>query len=114
MKVKKSKVIDGYGLFSTQTYKKNDIIHKLVGEIKENPDKYTIEIGKNKHILDSFGIYINHSFTPNIKIENGFIVAIKDININEELCFNYNDNESNMFNPFYVNNILVSGNNNQS
>jgi hypothetical protein len=32
-----------------------------------------------------------------------------DIEIDDELFFNYNDTEINMANPFYVNDILVCG-----
>ena len=62
--------------------------------------KANIEIDKNQHIEDKYGIYMNHSFYPNCKIHSGHIVCIKNINIGDELTFNYNDNETNMACPF--------------
>ena len=91
----------------------NEIIHKLTGSISKTPSKISIEINKNKHITDKYGQYMNHSFSPNCKIENGYIICLHNINENEELTFNYNDNETQMACPFIDNKTmqLVSGKN---
>jgi len=88
------------GLFASQNYKKNEKLHKLYGIIYDKPSRTTIEISENKHIDDDFGIYMNHSFSPNCKIENSYIVALHDINEKDELTFNYNENETYMACPF--------------
>jgi SET domain-containing protein len=99
----------GKGLFATKNYIKDEIIYKLTGEIFDHPTRESIHIGNNKHIYDEYGIFINHSFTPNIRVDNLFLIAIKDIHRDDELTFNYNETEINMANPFKVNDILVSG-----
>ena len=107
------KVKDNYnGIYSTNTYKINDIVHTLDGPISNIPTRTSIEIGQNKHIEDDLGIYINHSFNPSCKIENGCVVAVKKIDINHEITFNYNVSETSMATPFIDNDtkILVSGN----
>jgi hypothetical protein len=109
MEIKDSKNISGKGLYTTIKYKKEDIIYTLTGNISDYPTRETIHIGNNKHIYDDYGIYINHSFTPNIYIDNTNIIALFDIENGEELVFNYNDNEINMAAPFYSNDNLVSG-----
>ena len=43
---------------------------------------------------------MNHSFNPNCIIKDGHIVAIKCISINDELTFDYNQNETSMMCPF--------------
>lgn len=101
--------VNGEGLFSNGTYKKNDIIYTLTGPIKNTPDKYTIEIGVNKHITDLYGIYMNHSFTPSVSINKNNVVALQDINPGDEISFNYNENETKMACPFETPNGLVSG-----
>lgn len=73
-------------------------------------NRETIHIGNDKHIYDDYGIFIDHSFEPNIKIHHDEIFALHDINIDDELTFNYNENECTIANPFYVNGILVCGN----
>ena len=55
---------------------------------------------------------MNHSFTPSTRIDGHNVVALRDIKVNDEITFNYNDSELKMANPFYVNNILVDGNDN--
>lgn len=109
MKIKKSLNIDGNGVFSTKEYKKNSIIYTLKGDILDSPTRESIHIGNNRHIIDEFGVFINHSFTPNIKIESFNLVALRDIKSDEELCFNYNDSELKMACPFYVSKKLVNG-----
>lgn len=109
MEVRDSIINQGKGLFSTQNYNKGDIIYTLTGEIYDKPTRETIYIGNNQHIYDMYGIFINHSFTPNICINNSNLVALFDIKKDDEIMFNYNDNEINMANPFYSNDTLVCG-----
>lgn len=109
MEVKFCERVNGNGLFSLQEHNINDIIHKLNGDITNKPCKYSIEISENKHIIDKYGIYMNHSFTPNCIIVNNNIVAIKKINKGDELHFNYNQNETKMAAPFKIDDVSVSG-----
>jgi len=99
----------GKGLFATKKYTQDEILFFLEGPISSFPTRETIHIGRNRHICDDYGIYINHSFTPTIFINHIAVVALRNIEIGEELVFNYNENEINMASPFYVENILVSG-----
>lgn len=108
MEIKDSKT-NSKGLFSTKQYKKGDIVFILSGEIFDSPTRESIHIGNNKHIYDEHGKFLNHSFTPNIYIDNVNVVALVDIKEDEELAFNYNDNELKMASPFVVDNILVCG-----
>ena len=98
------------GLFATRKYTKGEKVHTLIGEIYDKPTRETIRIGYGRHIYDNYGIFINHSFNPNIDIYYNDIFALHDINIDDELVFNYNKNEGTMANPFYVNGIIVCGN----
>ena len=92
-----------YGLFSDTSYNKDNIIHELSGSIYNKPSRTTIEIGKNKHIDDHFGIYMNHSFNPNCIIKDECIIAYNDISVGEELTFDYNASETHMACPFIDN-----------
>ena len=97
------------GVFSKKTFQSGDIIHVLIGRIIDSPNRESIHIGNNEHIIDSYGSYINHSFDSNAKIEGKNVVAIKDIGKYEEITFNYNDSEINMACPFELDNIKVCG-----
>lgn len=110
MEIKNSDVTKEKGLFATKKYAENEVVRVLSGNIYDKPTRETIHIGDNKHVHDEYGIYINHSFTPNIKIDGYKLVALQDIGIGDELFFNYNDTEVDMSNPFYVGDTLVSGN----
>ena len=110
MEVKNIKNSTEKGLFATKNYKQGDKVHTLTGEIFDKPTRETIRIGNNRHIYDNYGIFINHSFDPNIHIHHDEMFALRDINIGDELTFDYNKNEGTMASPFYVNGILVCGN----
>lgn len=111
MEIRNSEKINNKGLFSTQKYKKGEIVFTLSGKVYDAPTRETIHIGNNKHIYDEFGIFINHSFTPNIYIDSINVIALVDIDIDDELAFNYNESEINMASTFYADNILVCGKN---
>jgi hypothetical protein len=104
--------IDGFsGLFASQHYKANEIIHTLSGEVLKYPTRTSIEINTNTHIEDKYGQMMNHSFEPSCCIQDGCIVTLNDIVSGEELTFNYNENETKMKCPFVdrETNTVVSG-----
>ena len=109
MDVKFDIIINGKGLYATKKYMKGEVIRVLSGKEYRYPTRETIHIGNNRHIYDKYGIFINHSFMPSARIDYNNVIALRDIMINEEITFNYNDNEINMASPFYVNGKLVSG-----
>jgi len=112
MEIKINPELNAKGLYSTKSYLKDEIVFTLAGQLYDHPTRETIYIGDNKHIYDEFGIFMNHSFTPSTRIDGHNVVALRDIKVNDEITFNYNDSELKMANPFYVNNILVDGNDN--
>ena len=111
MEVKNSKQIDGLGLFATKQYNKGDTIFVLKGQETNYPTRESIYVGNNTHILDQMGQYINHSFEPTTQIQGYNVVALIDINENDEITFNYNENEVTMAAPFTVNGRPVCGKN---
>lgn len=97
------------GLYSTRTFTAGEIVRKLKGELVLKPTMQSIHIGNGMHIIDDYGKYINHSFEPNIRIELNNMIAIRNIEQNEELTINYNDTEINIANPFEVDGVKVCG-----
>ena len=109
MEILPSKLVDGKGLFVKNSFQKGETVFILQGEIFDHPTRESIHIGDNKHIYDEFGIFINHSFEPNVCIQHTNVVALKDIFSGDEITFNYNDSEINMSNIFYVGEQKVCG-----
>lgn len=101
--------VNGDGLYTSVSVQANQKVFTLSGELFNIPTKYTIHVGNNWHIYDKHGIYMNHSFEPNTKICGFDVVALVDIQPDDELTFNYNDSEVNMADPFMVNSVMVNG-----
>jgi hypothetical protein len=97
LKEKKNGLI---GLFIKKKYLKNEILRQLSGPIKSFPSKNSIQISTHKHIEDEFGIHINHSFNPSCKIQNNKIISLKNLNIGDEITYDYNLNEFKLSHPF--------------
>ena len=109
MEITNSNLVDGKGLILRKSVKKGEIVFTLSGKMLDHPTRESIHVGDNKHIYDENGIFINHSFEPTVYIDGYNVVALIDLNDGDEITFNYNDNEINMANTFYVGNILVCG-----
>jgi len=86
----------GEGIFATKSFKAGDIV--MVGVIKEvlnGNHSHASQIGENEYVLHAGLITkVNHSCDYNCGIrvnETGAhdFVAIKDINVNEEITFDY-------------------------
>lgn len=109
MEIKINEAIGEKGLYATKFYSKSSVVFILEGELINKPTRESIRIGENLHIIDKFGIYMNHSFEPTCKIESNNVIALKNIEPGEEINFNYNDNEVDMACPFQVDGINVCG-----
>jgi len=98
--------INGVGLFSTQSYKKQDFIAYIDGpihvirEYTPTLSKQTLNwIGASKYSWintdKSVFRFINHSCDPNVaQITQRKVVAIKDIQAGEELTMDYSLTEA--------------------
>jgi len=109
MEIKYSERVGGQALFSLRNHSAGELVFVLDGEVKKNPTKYTIEISKTEHIIDDCGIYMNHSFNPTTEIVGRNVLATGDIEIGDELNFNYNVSETNMATPFNTPGGYVGG-----
>ena len=97
----------GKGLYSTKKYGKGNIVLFLEGNYFSEPTRTSIQVGE-KHIESWEGGHVNHHCVPNTKVvvEQGefnlmhFLVAIKDIEIGQQITFDYETNETEMAEPF--------------
>lgn len=96
------KGIHGYGVFTTMAFKKGETLFKLKGEIINSPTRTSVQIAKDKHIEDIIAGQINHNCAPNSRVNRkaGTFVSLKNIKKNEELTFDYNQNEDILSSPF--------------
>ncbi len=100
---------------------KGEVLGCFSGIRLETPDKYTLCIGDNLHILNQGKlVFMNHSCTPNVAfqwpsccyepdseapLESRFpsVVALRDIAEGEDIAFNYNTTEWQLSSPFSCN-----------
>jgi SET domain-containing protein len=96
---------------ATKKILKGEIILKLQGTISSSPNKYSIQTGKKEHLFafsenpqdeSSAFRFINHSCSPNsyFDIPNRSLIALNDIDVNEEVVFHYCTTEYEMVSPF--------------
>jgi hypothetical protein len=75
-------------------------VFSLTGEVLDHPTQTSIKIGDGKHIEDYLGRFINHSCNPSVEISGREVVAIRDLEIGDEVTFNYLENEDELVVPF--------------
>eukprot|EP00474_Spongospora_subterranea_P008899 CRZ09357.1 hypothetical protein [Spongospora subterranea] len=85
--------------------KQGTVVFEEVGEMKSKPDKYTLQLDDDQHMLCSGPlIFCNHSCKPNCKavVAYGLVsmVAIRPIETDEPITFDYNTTEYDMASPF--------------
>jgi len=89
----------GLGVFASRNIKKGEAIFIFSGRIVHTKEAqlpeiapYAIQIDVDTYIdpEQNIGRFINHSCEPNAGlIKNNLVVAIQDIPINTEVCFDY-------------------------
>ena len=105
LEVKQS--LNGQGIFALKKFLKDEVVFEVKGELItcDEDDEMDERIRDNSLRFDEdcylspegeMGDYLNHSCEPNtgvIKRSNKlFIIAIRDIEIGEEICFDYSTN----------------------
>ena len=92
-------------LHAIRPFQKEELICKFsAGKVFNSPNYLTVQTGVQEHItlVPQFLQYSNHSCNPNIFFDTTTmeVIALKDIEINEELCFFYPSTELDMSQPF--------------
>lgn len=90
-------------LTTKQKYSKGEVICSMPSEnITDKPNRFTVQIGRDKHTHVGKLAALNHSCDPNVILdtENMEMVAARDIEKGEELYFFYPSTEWQMDAPF--------------
>ena len=108
------KLDKGYkGLFARKDIIAGAVIFRLKGSISRRGNKYSVQLGEDKHIdfppvrkpnddLDYAWQYVNHSCEPNgyVNAAEYSFCALRNIRKGEEITFNYLRTEHEMASPF--------------
>lgn len=94
-----------HSFHAAKNYDKGDLIISFsASSVQENPDRFTVQINKNKHMVlePDYLKYLNHSCEPNcfIDVDNFQLIAIIPIKKGDELTFFYPSTEWDMSEPF--------------
>lgn len=92
-------------LFALRSFQPGDVIANFnAGTISAEPTYLTVQVGINKHITlqPEFLQYINHSCDPNVFFDTSSmqLVALRNINAEEEMTFFYPSTEWEMTQTF--------------
>ena len=90
-------------LVTKRAYAKGEVICDIPTEkIEDRPNRFTVQIGRDKHTNVGKLAALNHSCAPNVILdtENLLVYACKDIEKGEELSFFYPATEWEMDAPF--------------
>jgi hypothetical protein len=90
-------------LTTKQSYKKGEVMCGMPSEnIMDKPNRYTVQIARDKHTHVGKLAALNHSCDPNVILDTEKLVMIarRDIEKGEELSFFYPSTEWEMNAPF--------------
>jgi len=90
-------------LITKQAYKKGEVMCSIPSEnIMDKPNRFTVQIGKDRHTHVGKLAALNHSCDPNVILdtERMLMVACRDIQKSEDLSFFYPSTEWEMNAPF--------------
>jgi hypothetical protein len=106
-------VVRGAGfasLHALRSFAPGEVVFPLMGRPVEQPTRFTIQVGANKHIdpisehASPWG-YLNHGCDPNVAVDipRRAVVARRPIAAGDELRFDYNTTEWELAEPFGCN-----------
>jgi SET domain-containing protein len=91
-------------LVSTKEFKKDDILFDLnMGEFHKNPSLRSIELSPEIHVVNPWGAFTNHHCEPTAYVfkQDRTMRAKRDIQPEEEITFDYMENETNISTSFH-------------
>ena len=86
--------------YARHPFRAGEVVYRVRGDAKPERTRESIEVGPGEHVEDGYALYINHSFTPNLRVEGRALVAVAEIAEGDELTFNYLESESEIAAPF--------------
>ncbi len=94
-----------YSLHALAPFKKGTLICRFTaGDVYTSPNRLTVQRKEDEHItlVPEFLQYTNHSCSPNVFFDTDSmeLLAISNIETNDELCFFYPSTELDMAQPF--------------
>ena len=101
-----------YSVKAKQEIPENSELLTLKGNISTSPSRYSIQIGKEKHLHPlSYDVlemqkqvwpFLNHSCDPNsiVDIDSLKLISLRNIKGNEEITFDYELTETLLSEPF--------------
>lgn len=97
-----------YVAITTRIIPKGSLVRVMNGVNVKTPTRTSIQWGHEahrRHVEDNVGKYINHSCDPTLRVDGAlpYLWAIKDIEPNMPLTFNYMKNEDNISSSFICN-----------
>ena len=81
-------------------FSSGELVYTVRGKAAPERTRDSIEVGPGQHVEDPYALYLNHSFTPNLRLEKRHMFALQSITVGEELTFNYLETESEIASPF--------------
>ena len=90
-------------LVAARRFRAGEVVFKLdFGEFSDCPSLRTIELAPNVHVDNPWGRYTNHHCDPTCYVdrERKVMRARRDIDIGEEINFDYLQNESSLSTSF--------------
>ncbi len=90
----KKKIGKGNTIFTKEKIKKDEVIFKVEGKLINKPTLYSVPINYNLFIDpvpdNNIARYLCHDCEPNSGIKDSiFVVAMRDIEKDEEICIDY-------------------------
>jgi SET domain-containing protein len=101
---------DHLGVAAERDFAAGQVVLVLDGKIVTRPTRYTVQVGEHEHVdaearperADEFPLwrFLNHSCTPNTRIDGRTLVALTAIAAGDEITFDYDSTEWDMASPF--------------
>ncbi len=90
-----------FGIQASCFFSTGEVVYSLLDGVETKLRTQTsVQVEANLHVEDEIGRYINHHCDPTCEIQKHNVVAIKDINIGDEITFDYVKNEDFISSPF--------------
>lgn len=92
---------------------KDQPVFTLTGQTFSVPTQTSIQIGRDQHIEDEDGAFINHHCHPSCYIQDGAVYVVNRLHKGDSITFDYNVNEDTVSHPFICNccQTLIRGRN---
>jgi hypothetical protein len=79
----------GFALAAARAFPKDATVLRILGAAGNFPTRTSVHVGNGQHVENEVARFVNHACTPTTAVVGRRLVAVRSINVGDDITFDY-------------------------